>query len=74
MGQDSANSCHTSIASQPNDLTSYTSRVLTIHENAKLGFPNYYKLRGPVKERHIQVGNVIAVPVARALSSTCRRF
>nr|POE73116.1 dna (cytosine-5)-methyltransferase 2 [Quercus suber] len=36
----------------------------------------YYKLDGPVKERHIQVGNVIAVPVARALgyalSSTCQ--
>ena len=51
-------------------------RVLTIHENAKLGFPDYYKLGGPVKERHIQVGNVIAVPVARALgyalSSTCQ--
>ena len=46
---------------------SYTKRVLIIHENAKLGFPDYYKLGGPVKERHIQVRNVIAVPVGRAL-------
>lgn len=55
---------------------SYTKRALIIHENAKLGFPDYYKLGGPVKERYIQVGNVIAVPVARALgyafSSACQ--
>eukprot|EP01018_Ginkgo_biloba_P005150 Gb_13672 [translate_table: standard] len=43
-------------------------RVLSIRENARLqGFPDYYKLYGNVKERYIQVGNAVAVPVARAL-------
>ncbi|KAH9321354.1 hypothetical protein KI387_015993, partial [Taxus chinensis] len=43
-------------------------RVLSIRENARLqGFPDYYKLYGSVKDRYIQVGNAVAVPVARAL-------
>ncbi|KAL9660518.1 hypothetical protein QQ045_025333 [Rhodiola kirilowii] len=46
-------------------------RVLTIRENARLqGFPDYYQLFGSVKERQVlykQVGNAVAVPVARAL-------
>ncbi|XP_057983068.1 putative DNA (cytosine-5)-methyltransferase CMT1 [Malania oleifera] len=43
-------------------------RVLSVRENARLqGFPDYYKLDGPVKERYIQVGNAVAIPVALAL-------
>ncbi|KAL2622269.1 hypothetical protein R1flu_002474 [Riccia fluitans] len=43
-------------------------RVLSVRENARLqGFPDWYKLFGSVKQRYIQVGNAVAVPVARAL-------
>ncbi|XP_012574570.1 putative DNA (cytosine-5)-methyltransferase CMT1 [Cicer arietinum] len=46
-------------------------RVLSIRENARLqGFPDCYKLCGPIKERYMQVGNAVAVPVALALGYT----
>lgn len=54
---------HNQIILHPNQ-----HRVLTIRENAMLqGFPDYYRLFGPIKQKYIQVGNAVAVPVARAL-------
>ncbi|XP_017236074.1 DNA (cytosine-5)-methyltransferase CMT3 [Daucus carota subsp. sativus] len=46
-------------------------RVLTIRENARLqGFPDCYKLYGPVKERYTQVGNAVAFSVSIAMGYT----
>ncbi|WCJ42232.1 DNA (cytosine-5)-methyltransferase 1 [Euphorbia peplus] len=43
-------------------------RVLTVRESARLqGFPDCYQLAGKIKERYIQIGNAVAIPVALAL-------
>ncbi|XP_035542186.1 DNA (cytosine-5)-methyltransferase CMT2-like isoform X2 [Juglans regia] len=56
-------SCHNQAALHPEQ-----DRVLTIREYARLqGFPDYYRLCGTIKERYCQVGNAVAIPVARAL-------
>ncbi|XP_019085831.1 PREDICTED: putative DNA (cytosine-5)-methyltransferase CMT1 [Camelina sativa] len=44
------------------------NRVLSVREIARLqGFPGCYRLHGPVKQKHIQVGNAVAVPIGVAL-------
>ncbi|KAI3876616.1 hypothetical protein MKX03_013318 [Papaver bracteatum] len=49
-------------------------RTLSIRENARLkGFPDYYQFFGKVKQRYIQVGNAVAVPVGRALGFALAR-
>ncbi|KAI3823341.1 hypothetical protein L1987_04776 [Smallanthus sonchifolius] len=46
-------------------------RVLTIRENARLqGFPDHYKLCGPVKARYMQIGNAVAFSVSTGLGYT----
>ncbi|KAM0895486.1 hypothetical protein ACQ4PT_023767 [Festuca glaucescens] len=53
----------TRAAAQPDQ-----DRVLSVRENARLqGFPDYYRMWGPIKQKYIQVGNAVAIPVARAL-------
>ncbi|KAJ0605724.1 putative DNA (cytosine-5-)-methyltransferase [Helianthus annuus] len=43
-------------------------RVLTIRENARLqGFPDHYKLCGPVKARYMQIGNAVSFSVSTGL-------
>uniref|UniRef100_A0ACD5ZS57 Uncharacterized protein n=1 Tax=Avena sativa TaxID=4498 RepID=A0ACD5ZS57_AVESA len=50
------------------------ARVLSVRENARLqGFPDYYRMWGPIKQKYIQVGNAVAVPVARALGYSLGR-
>ncbi|KAI3859459.1 hypothetical protein MKX03_010495 [Papaver bracteatum] len=43
-------------------------RVMSVRESARLqGFPDFYRLFGTVKQRYVQVGNAVAVPVGKAL-------
>lgn len=43
-------------------------RVLSVRENARLqGFFDYYQLCGEVRDKYTQVGNAVAIPVAKAL-------
>ncbi|KAF3447847.1 hypothetical protein FNV43_RR08553 [Rhamnella rubrinervis] len=58
-----AANCHSQVLLHPEQ-----DRVLTIREAARLqGFPDYYRFYGTDKQRYCQVGNAVAVPVARAL-------
>ncbi|KAL0359396.1 UNVERIFIED_CONTAM: DNA (cytosine-5)-methyltransferase CMT3 [Sesamum angustifolium] len=46
-------------------LHPYQDRVLSVRENARLqGFPDCYKLYGPIKERYMQVGNAVSFSVS----------
>ncbi|KAJ7953371.1 Cytosine-specific methyltransferase [Quillaja saponaria] len=56
-------SCHNQAILHPEQ-----DRILTVRECARLqGFPDYYRFCGTVKSRYCQIGNAVAVPVARAL-------
>ncbi|XP_024173771.1 DNA (cytosine-5)-methyltransferase CMT2 isoform X1 [Rosa chinensis] len=56
-------SCHNQVVLHPEQ-----DRILTLRECARLqGFPDYYRFCGTVRERYCQVGNAVAIPVARAL-------
>ncbi|KAI3894860.1 hypothetical protein MKX03_021180 [Papaver bracteatum] len=47
------------------------NRVLSVRENARLqGFPDWYRFFGKVKQRYVQIGNAVAVPVGQALGYT----
>lgn len=55
--------CHSQVVLHPEQ-----DRVLTVRECARLqGFPDDYRLCGTVKKRYRQVGNAVAIPVAKAL-------
>ncbi|XP_076883403.1 DNA (cytosine-5)-methyltransferase 1-like [Bidens hawaiensis] len=54
---------HNQVLLHPNQ-----DRVLTIRENARLqGFPDHYKLCGPVKARYMQIGNAVSFSVSTGL-------
>ncbi|GMJ12548.1 chromomethylase 2 [Hibiscus trionum] len=58
--------CHSQATLHPEQ-----DRVLTVREWARLqGFPDYYRFCGTIRERYCQIGNAVAVPVARALGYT----
>ncbi|KAL8255700.1 hypothetical protein R6Q59_030767 [Mikania micrantha] len=57
---------HNQVVLHPNQ-----DRVLTIRENARLqGFPDHYKLCGPVKARYMQIGNAVSFSVSTGLGYT----
>nr|XP_043607469.1 DNA (cytosine-5)-methyltransferase 1-like isoform X2 [Erigeron canadensis] len=54
---------HNQVLLHPNQ-----DRVLTVRENARLqGFPDHYRLCGPIKERYIQIGNAVSFSVSTSL-------
>ncbi|KAL1550055.1 Alpha-1,3-mannosyltransferase cmt1 [Salvia divinorum] len=51
---------HNQVLLHPNQ-----DRVLSVRENARLqGFPDCYKLFGPVRERYMQIGNAVSFSVS----------
>ncbi|XP_047950410.1 DNA (cytosine-5)-methyltransferase CMT3-like [Salvia hispanica] len=54
---------HNQVLLHPNQ-----DRVLYVRENARLqGFPDRYKLFGPVRERYMQIGNTVSFSVSMSL-------